>query len=72
MKLFAALGALVFFVALVVGLGLLLAWPTAYLINFTFTPAVLTAVFGVAKMTALRTWVLSIVLSLLFYRPSSK
>lgn len=71
-KFFAAIGALVFFVLLITGLGLLVAWPTSLLINYVFTPAVLTAVFGAAQIGVVKTWALTVVASLLFYRPSGK
>lgn len=71
-KLFAAIGVVVFVLAVATGLGLLLAWPTSYLINYVFSPAVLTAVFGTAKIGIVKTWALSVVTSLLFYRPSTK
>ena len=59
------------FIVLVVAIGLLLAWPTAYLINSIFAPSFLTSIFGVAHVGVVRTWMLRIVLGVLFYRPSS-
>lgn len=58
------------FIVLVVALGLLLAWPTSLLINYVFTPTAIAAIFGTPKIGIVQTWLLSVIFSLMIYRPS--
>ena len=48
------------FVALLVGLGALMAIPTVYILNYLFSSAFLMLVFGVAKVGFWRAWVFNI------------
>lgn len=54
------------FVALIGALGLLFAIPIAYLLEYVFAPAVLTAVFGTATISVWKAWGISILFGLLF------
>ena len=61
MEKFLALVAVVLgFIALLVGLGALMAIPTMYILNYLFSSAFLTLVFGVAKVGFWRAWVFNI------------
>jgi hypothetical protein len=51
---------------LLLGITTLFAWFVQLLVNYLFTPATLTAVFGMAKLTLWRAWCLSFLSSLLF------
>jgi len=57
-----------YFLVLVIAFGLsaLLAYPVKWIINYLFTPGVLLALFGVAKMTFWRAFWLSYLCSVLF------
>ena len=44
------IGAVVFFMVIVVGLAMLLAYPTMWLVNYLFAPSALMAVFGSATI----------------------
>jgi hypothetical protein len=55
-KLLKAFG--VFFVAII--LGFLLNYPTMLIVNYLFAPTFLLHVFGVAKLTFWRTYLLSV------------
>ena len=52
--------------ALSVGLALLFAFPLMWAINYVFTPAVLTFLFGTAKIGFWKTVVLTIITGWLF------
>jgi hypothetical protein len=51
---------------LAVGISLLSAFPTKWILNYLLTPGVLTTVFGVAKLTFWRAFWLNYVSSMLF------
>ena len=75
MEKFLALVAVVLgFTALLVGLGALMAIPTMYILNYLFSSAFLTLVFGVAKVGFWRSWVFNIFCGLFLknYASSSK
>jgi hypothetical protein len=57
------LGAL--FVGLLVGFSALMAIPTLYIVNYLFSPTLLTLIFGVAKIGYCQAWVLNIFCGLL-------
>lgn len=50
--------------------GLLFTWPLMWCINYTFAPTLLLALFGVAKITYWKTFVLSAVATSLTARPN--
>jgi len=52
--------------ALIIGRAMLFSFPLMWAINWLFAPAVLTALFGVSKLTFWRTVILSIITSWLF------
>ena len=54
------------FVALVGVLGLLFAIPTAYLLEYVFTPTVLVTLFGTATISVWKAWGINIIFGLLF------
>ncbi len=51
MKLFVAFSTLVVFLAVLLALSMVMAYLTMWFVNFLFTPALLTYVFGAAKIT---------------------
>ena len=53
-------------VALVVLFGFLFAFPVMWLVNWLFTPAALTFVFGTAKLNVWQAWGLLVLSGLLF------
>jgi hypothetical protein len=55
----ASLGALVIFLAALLGLGMLMAYPTMWIVNYLFTAQLLTFVFGVAKIGFWQAFVLN-------------
>lgn len=57
--LFVVIGAL----ALGLSVGLLLAYPLMLMINYLFTPAVLTTVFGASQISFWKAYFLSVLLS---------
>lgn len=61
-------------IAMIVGLSLLLTYPVMWAINYTFAPSFLVYVFGAAKLTFWKTFVLELVTSSLFksYNYNSK
>lgn len=59
-------GVFVLIALLVLGIATLSAWFVMLIVNYLFTPAVLTAVFGVAKLTLWRAWCLSLLSGILF------
>jgi hypothetical protein len=66
MKAIAILIGSVGILALIVGLALLFAFPLMWLINYLFTPVVLTVLFGTAKIGFWKTVVLNIISGWLF------
>jgi hypothetical protein len=70
-KLIPVLVAFVGVFALISGLSLLLAYPTLWLINYLFTPAVLTSLFGVAQLGVWKAWALNMVTGILFKSSTS-
>ena len=66
----AIVGMVVLTVLLITGLGFLFAFPTKWLINILFTPAVLTSV-GVAKISVWQAWGVNILAGLLFKNTST-
>lgn len=71
-KLLAGLVIAIGFIGLLFVLGLLFAYPVMWLVNYLFTPAVLTAVFGVAKISVWQAWALNLLSGFLFKSTSSK
>ena len=59
-------GVAVLLVLLVLALATLSAWFVMLLVNYLFTLAVLTAVFGVAKIGLWHAWCLTVLLGILF------
>jgi hypothetical protein len=59
-------GALVLIALLFLGVATLSAWFVMLLVNYLFTSAVLTAMFGVAKLTLWRAWCLTVLSGILF------
>ena len=57
-------------IALIVLVSLLLVYPVMWGINYLFTSQVLLALFGVAKMTFWKTFVLELILGVLFKNTS--
>lgn len=53
-------------IALIAGIVLLFTFPIMWALNYVFTSAVLTAVFGVSKLTFWKTFVFAWVISTLF------
>lgn len=60
------LGAGILILLLVFGLATLSAWFVMILVNYLFTPAMLMAIFGVAKLGLFKSWCLTLLLSILF------
>lgn len=52
------------FIAIVVGVSLILAFPTMWCVNYLIAPSVLTALFGVSKLTLFKAWCLDFVIGL--------
>jgi hypothetical protein len=59
------------FILLVVVVGLLLAWPVMFLVNYLFTPAVILAVFGTAQLSFIKAYGLLVLCGILFKSESS-
>ena len=53
-------------IALVVGLCLLAAYPTLYIVNYLFTPQLLLSVFGISALTFWKAFWLNFLASILF------
>ena len=53
-------------VALLVGVSFLLAYPTMWLVNYLFSTAFLTFIFGTAKLGVMQAWALNCVTGILF------
>jgi hypothetical protein len=53
-------------IALTFGFSLALAFPTMWLMNYEFTPVVLSTLFGIAKLTFWRAFWLNFLVSILF------
>lgn len=60
-----SVGASVLFLLVIVGLGALGAFPVKWLVNYLFTPAFLTLVFGVSHIGVWQAWALSVLGNLL-------
>ena len=60
------LGAIVFASAIVILIAVMLTLPVMWLTNYLFTPAVIYALFGVAKLTFWKALALSTLCSFLF------
>ena len=58
-------------IAFIVALALLMAWPLMVLINYVFSTALLTFLFGAAKISFWKTVALSIVTGSLFKSAST-
>jgi hypothetical protein len=71
MKIFAYILGVIGIIALMAGFALLLTYPTMWALNYVFTPAILLALFGMAKLTFWKTFVLSWIVSLLFKSTST-
>ena len=73
-KLLAITATLVGVIVLIVAFGALMAIPTMYILNYLFSSAFLTLVFGVAKVGFWRSWVFNIFCGLFLknYASSSK
>ena len=71
MKIIAGLVAVVGVFVLIVALALLMAWPLMLLINYVFSTALLTFLFGAAKISFWKTVALSIVTGSLFKSAST-
>jgi hypothetical protein len=55
-------------IALIAAVALLFNYPLMWLMNYVFTPTVLTVLFGVAKMTFWRTYAFGMLTGLIFRR----
>ena len=66
MKIIAGLFAFIGVFVLITALALLMAWPLMLLINYVFSTALLTFLFGAAKISFWKTVALSIVTGSLF------
>lgn len=71
MKILAGLIAAIGVIALIAGIVLLFTFPIMWAINWVFTPALLTFVFGVSKLTFWKTFVFAWVISTLTKGTSS-
>lgn len=60
------LGIGVLVVGLIVGLSLLLAFPTMWLVNYLIAPSALTAVFGISALTFWKAFWLNFLAGILF------
>lgn len=58
--------------AAVVGLGLLFAYPTMWLVNYLFSASLLQFVFGVSAFTVYKAWVFNAFIGLFRSYSSSK
>jgi hypothetical protein len=58
------LGLIILSIAAVIGLAILFAFPTMWIINYLFTAQLLVYVFGVAKISLWQAWVFNIFASL--------
>lgn len=61
----------VFFAIIIVGLALLMAWPTKFLINSLFSPGLLLAVFGTSSIGFLKALYINALAGMLFKSTSS-
>ena len=61
-----AAGSLVLIFGLVVGIALLFAYPTLWLVNYLFTPGTLISLFGIAQLTFWKAFWLNFLCSILF------
>lgn len=61
-----AVGSLVLIFGLVVGIALLFAYPTLWLVNYLFTPGTLISLFGIAQLTFWKAFWLNFLCSILF------
>ena len=59
-------GALVLILGLAVGIALLCAYPTLWLVNYLFTPGTLISLFGIAQLTFWKAFWLNFLCSILF------
>jgi hypothetical protein len=59
-------------IGLIIGLALLLAFPTMWIVNYLFAPSALMAVFGVAKFGLIRALIFNIFTGLVFKSYSNK
>ena len=60
------LGGFVLFLVFMVFIGLLIGFPVKWMVNYLFTPATLTALFGVAQLTFWKAFWLAFLCSALF------
>ena len=70
-KFLMAVTTMLLFLALITGIGAVLAFPVMWLVNGIFTSAVLLTVFGVDKIGFLQAWGLLILSGLLFKSASA-
>lgn len=71
-KLAATIGAFILILIFAAGLAALMAYPTMSLVNYLFTPTLLVAVFGMAKIGFWQALCLNTLASLLFKVTASK
>jgi hypothetical protein len=71
MKILAYIVGAIGILACILGLGLLMAFPLMWALNYVFTSAVLMALFGVSKLTFWKTVILSWVIAFLFKSTST-
>lgn len=58
-------------IALITGVGFLLAFPTMWLVNYLFAASFLQFMFGISSLTVMKAWALNVVAGLLFKTTSS-
>jgi hypothetical protein len=68
MKVFATI---VIFIAALVGLGLLFAFPTMWLVNYLFSSTLLYSVFGTSSLSIWQAWALNILVGSLSTRSAA-
>ena len=61
-----AVGAAVLVIGVIIGLCFLSAYPTMWLMNYTFTPTVLTSLFGISALTFWKAFWLNFLCCILF------
>lgn len=65
-KILAGVAAVIGVIGLIVLISFLFAFPVMWLVNALFTPALLLAVFGTAKLSVGQAWILSLLSGILF------
>ena len=66
-----AIGAIVLVVMIIAVLAIVMAWPTMWLVNYTFSPSAIMAIFGRTTLDFWHALALNVVCGLLFRSTST-